>query len=57
MPLIPLVFLTGLTGASGFIAGGALSDKFGTALTVAGFVVGLFLIFMLAQRFNLGVSF
>ncbi len=52
-PLIPLLFVTGLSGASGLFTGFSLSNKVGTALTVTGVVVGLFLIFILAQRFNL----
>lgn len=53
LPLVPVLLVSGLTGASGFIAGGSLSDKLGTGFTVAGVVVGLFLIFILAQRFGL----
>jgi len=53
LPLVPILLVSGLTGASGFIAGGSLSDKLGTGVTVAGIVVGLFLIFILAQRFGL----
>jgi len=53
LPLVPLLFVGGLTGASGLITGFSLSNKLGTALSVTGIVVGMFLIFILAQRFKL----
>jgi len=54
LPLVPIVLASGFAGASGFFTGFVLSDKLSTALIVAGVVLGLFLIFILAQRFNLG---
>lgn len=56
LPLVPILLISGLTGASGFVAGGSLSDKLGTGITMAGIVVGLFLIFILAQRFGLKIG-
>jgi len=55
---IPLIIgagvaLTGLVGAGGFTAGAAASDKLGTGLSLASIVIGLFLVFYLAYRFNL----
>ena len=54
LPLVPILIVSGLTGVSGLITGFSLSDKLSAALQVTGVVVGLFLIFILAQRFNLG---
>ncbi len=56
LPLVPILLISGLTGASGFVVGGSLSDKLGTAFTVAGILAGLFLIFLFARQF-LGVKF
>jgi len=53
LPLVPLLFVGGLTGASGLFTGFSLSNTLGSALKVTGVVVGLFLIFILAQRFQL----
>lgn len=53
LPLVPIVLGAGLFGTSGFVSGAATSDKLGTGITVAGLVVGLFLIFILIQRFGL----
>jgi len=54
LPLVPILIVSGLTGVSGLITGLSLSNKLSAALQVTGVVVGLFLIFILAQRFNLG---
>jgi len=56
LPLVPIVLFSGLTGVTGLLSGFTLSNKLSTALTVMGVVVGLFLIFILAQRFNLGAG-
>jgi hypothetical protein len=49
MPLI-LLGAAALLGGTGFLSGFSLSNKLGTALTVAGSVLGLFLGFMLLQK-------
>ena len=53
LPLVPIVLGAGLLGTGGFITGASTSDKLGAALQVTGFVVGLFLVFMLIQQFGL----
>lgn len=49
---MPLVFLgaAALLGGTGFLSGFSLSNKLGSALKIAGFVLGLFLSFMLLQK-------
>ena len=54
LPLVPIAIASAVTAISGFITGTLLSDRLGTALTVGGVVVALFLIFILSRRFNLG---
>ena len=54
MPLlIPILLGSALLGGGGFITGAATSDKLGSALQVAGLVIGLFLSLLLLQRFGL----
>ena len=56
LPVVPIVLASGFAGVSGFFTGSLLSDKLSTAAIVIGAVVGLFLIFILAQRFKLSGS-
>ncbi|MBX2809388.1 MAG: hypothetical protein KTR20_12235 [Cellvibrionaceae bacterium] len=57
LPLVPIVLGAGLLGTGSFLSGSATgaaaSDKLGVGISITGFVVGLFLIFMLIQRFGL----
>lgn len=53
MPLIALAAVAGITGLSGLFSGLSLSNKLGSALKVLGFVVGLFLIFILSKKYKL----
>ena len=49
--------MAGLLGiGGGFLAGVTLSDVLGSAIQIASFVVGLFLILVIAKRFGYGVS-
>ena len=52
LPLVPIVIGTGLLGTGG-VLGFTLSDAFSTALIVVSTVVGLFLVLLLLQRFQL----
>ena len=52
LPLVPIVIGTGLLGTGGLL-GFTLSDAFSTALIVVSTVVGLFLVLLLLQRFQL----
>ena len=53
MPLlIPFLLVGGFSGLSGFIVGGSLSDKLGSALRIAGLVTGLFMVYALAKKFG-----
>ena len=52
LPLVPIILGSGLIGASGFATGAATSDKLGVGISIAGLVVGLFLVFILIQRFG-----
>ena len=53
LPLVPIAIGAGLLGTGGFITGATTSDKLGVGLSITGVVVGLFLILILIQRFNL----
>ncbi len=57
LPLVPIVIGAGLLGTGGFISGAATgsatSEKLGVGISIMGLVVGLFLVFMLIQRFGL----
>ena len=57
LPLVPIFIGAGLLGTGGFIAGSttgaAISDELGTGISIAGLVIGLFLVFILIQRFGL----
>ena len=53
LPLVPIVIGAGLLGTGGFVTGAATSEKLGTALTVTGLVVGLFLVFLLSKKYKL----
>jgi len=56
LPLVPIVLGAGLLGVGGFasgtVTGAATSDKLGVGISIAGLVVGLFLIVILIQRFG-----
>ncbi len=56
LPIVPIVVISGLTGVSGLVTGFSLSNKLSSALQVSAIVVGLFLIFILSQRFNIGAN-
>ncbi len=57
LPLVPIVLGAGLLGTGGFLSGtatgAAASDKLGVGISITGVVAGLFLIFILIQRFGL----
>lgn len=57
LPLVPIFLGAGLLGTGGFLSGAATgaatSDKLGVGISISGLVIGLFLIFILIQRFGL----
>ncbi len=52
-PIVAGLVGAGLIGTGGFVTGAATSEKLGTGITAASIVVGLFLVFILLQRFKL----